>query len=52
MSEDKEKKVGLLIPKTLWVDLDKIAKTQFRSTSALGRKVISEYVQGRKNDKR
>tara|TARA_R100000458_G_scaffold59450_1_gene70098 strand:+ start:158 stop:310 length:153 start_codon:yes stop_codon:yes gene_type:complete len=50
MSKEKEKKVGVLIPKSLWEKLDVIAKKQYRSTSALGRKVLSEYVEGRSND--
>ncbi len=41
--EDK-KKVGVQIEKALWVELNAIAKTQFRSTTALVRMIISKYV--------
>ena len=41
--EDK-KKVGVQIEKSLWTELNVIAKTQFRSTTALVRMIISNYV--------
>ena len=40
----KLKKVGVQIDKTLWDEVNAIAKKQFRSASALVRMIISNYV--------
>lgn len=46
----KVKKVGVHIDKTMWDELNKIAKKQYRSASALVRMIISKYVEENKND--
>ena len=45
MEKEKVKKVGVQIDKTLWDELNTIAKKQFRSASALVRMIINQYVE-------
>ncbi|BAQ85258.1 hypothetical protein [uncultured Mediterranean phage uvMED] len=50
MEKKKIKKVGVHIEKSLWDEVNVIAKKQFRSASALVRMIISNYVEENKND--
>lgn len=48
MEKVKLKKVGVQIDKSLWDEVNVIAKKQFRSASALVRMIINQYVEENK----
>lgn len=45
---EKKVMVGVQIPKSLYIDLGNIAKSQYRSTAALVRMVLEEHVKEHK----
>lgn len=49
MENKQSKKIGVQIEKHLWDDIVAIAKTQFRSASALVRMIIADYVKENKS---